>query len=564
MSLSKIRERCEILKSELLIERESFIPHWRELSDFILPRRIQLSVSDTNKGDRRNQKIIDSTATISARTLRNGMMTGITSPARKWFDLVPYNIELLDSNNVKKYLYDVREKILTAFLKSNLYNVLPIIYGDIGVFGTSVLYVEEDFENHLKFYTFPIGMYCFSNNSRMEVDTFYREFRLTVRQVIEKFCMNEKGKINIDNVSDVVKNLYENNRLEQWIDISHMITPNYMYNPSNQFSKKYLSLYWETNGDKDKFLRISGYNYFPVLTIRWEVSGSDVYGTDCPGMTALGDIKELQLLHRRHAQALEKKIMPPMVAPLSLKTQKTSILPRDITYVDDRDVGKVFRPAHDININLQELDVKIMRQQERIRRAFFEDLFLLITLTGNKDMTAREIQERHEEKLLVLGAVLEQLNQDLLSPLISIAFDILNRQGVLPEPPIELNEQPLKIEYLSIMHQAQKLLGIASIERVINFASISSNVAPEILDKINFDVLIEEYVNNVGAPPKILREEMEVEGIRMQKALMQQKMLENQSVIEGSQVIKNVGSVNPTGLKGIEALIEKNMEGKPI
>ena len=56
------RDRYEVLRAQLELERSSFMTHWREVGDFILPRRPRFSVNDVNKGDRRNQKIIDSTA----------------------------------------------------------------------------------------------------------------------------------------------------------------------------------------------------------------------------------------------------------------------------------------------------------------------------------------------------------------------------------------------------------------------------------------------------------------------------------------------------------------------
>lgn len=548
MNKEELKKRCLFLRNELITERSSFISHWRELADYILPRRIQLTPSDTNKGDKRNSKIIDSTATMSVRVLKNGMMTGITSPARKWFDIIPHDAKYVEMLSIRKWLYNVREVILNSFLRSNLYNVLPIIYGDLGVFGTGCLYIEEDPRGGFRFYTFPIGSYAVSNNSKMQIDTFMREFRLTVRQVVEKFGYNEQtGKIDWTNISDRVKSLYNSNKWEEWIDIVHYIIPNKDWNPNDITSKKYLSIYMELDSSSDKFLRVGGYSYFPVLVPRWEVSGSDVYGTDCPGMTALGDIKELQLLHRRHAQILEKKILPPLVAPVSLKTQKVSLLPNDITYIDDRDLGKGLRPVHDISVDLNHLYVKIQAQQERIKKAFFEDLFMLLAFYGDKTMTAREVQERHEEKLLVLGAVLEQLNQDLLDPLISISFHILNSQGLLPPAPRELSQIPLRIEYLSIMHQAQKLIGISSLERVLSFSSTLGAINPEVLDKIDFDSLVTEYINSLGIPV-ILRADEEVERIRAQRQMVQEQQMQLESLKQGTEAAKNL---NPQGLEAI-------------
>ena len=53
------RQQLDVLKAELDNERSSFIPHWRDLGEYIFPRRPRFHTHDINKGDKRNQKIID-------------------------------------------------------------------------------------------------------------------------------------------------------------------------------------------------------------------------------------------------------------------------------------------------------------------------------------------------------------------------------------------------------------------------------------------------------------------------------------------------------------------------
>lgn len=155
-------------------------------------------------------------------------------------------------------------------------------------------------------------------------------------------------------------------------------------------------------------------------------------------MLALGDVKQLQIGERRTMEAVEKMIRPPMIGPSSLKNQSASILPGDITYLDIREGMQGFRPVHEIQFRIQEMEQKQDQVRGRIQRAFFEDLFLMLANSNRRQITAREIEERYEEKLLALGPVLEQLNQDLLDPLIDIIFDIHLKQNLLPEIPEEL------------------------------------------------------------------------------------------------------------------------------
>jgi hypothetical protein len=573
-SLTK-RQRLELLRSQLENERSSFLSHWRDLSDYILPRRAQFQVTDANRGDKRNNKIIDNTATLAARTLASGMMSGVTSPARPWFRLTTPDPELAEYAPVKEWLHIVESRMSTSFNKSNLYNTLPIAYKDNGVFGTSPLIIEEDFSGDIfRTQCFPVGSYMIAKDARGVVNVFVREFRMTVRQLLEQFGKRDPmtGKPMWDNFSTHVKDLYDNGHMEAWIDVVHAIYPNedYVPNSGSNKQKKFSSCYYErgTSGSgshissqDNTFLRESGYDYFPVLCPRWEVTGPDVYGTNCPGMEALGDIKQLQLGEKRVMQAVDKMINPPMVGPSILRTQKASILPGDITFVDVREGTGGFRPAHEVNFRIQEMEQKQAQVRDRVRRAFFEDLFLMLANTDRRQITAREIEERHEEKLLALGPVLEQLNQDLLDPLIDITFDIHMKQGLIPPPPEELQGEDLKVEYISIMAQAQKLISIGAVERFTGFVGNMAGVVPTVLEKINTDQLVDVMADILSVPPSIVKSDEEVAKIREVQARAAQAQQQAMMMQQGAATAKDLSQIPMDEDNALTGLLEQANAG---
>lgn len=545
------RQELEILRGNLDSERQSFMSHYRDLADYILPRRPQFTISDTNKGDRRSNKIIDSTATLAARTTRSGMMSGVTSPARPWFRLTTPDPSLAEFSPVKVWLHIVSERMTDVFLRSNLYNVLPIIYSDMAVFGTGAMAVEEDpYGDVLKFHAMPIGSYMIATDDSHKVNVFFREFKLTIRQLVQKFGkVDESMEIDWSNFSVHVKSSYERKQYDTWVEVCHAIIPNEDYDPNKPDSKRFSSIYYEKGRDssdnrENKLLREAGFDFFPMLCPRWELSGEDIYGTDCPGMMALGDIKALQLMQKRKMQAVEKMINPPMIAPTSMRNSKATLLPGDITYNDERDGMKGFRPAHEVNIRITELLESIKEHQDRIRRCFYEDLFLMLAQSDRRQITAREIEERHEEKLLALGPVLEQLNQDLLDPLIDIAFSVMMNQGLIPPAPPELQGVKLKVEYISIMAQAQKLVGTSGIEKFLQFTGnlVAASQQTEALDKIDFDQMIDVYGDLMSINPSIIRSDDIVATMRQQRqqALIAQKKMEMLERISGS--VKNMAS----------------------
>jgi hypothetical protein len=577
------RHKLELLRAQLEIERSSFLSHWRELGDFILPRRPRFDITDVNKGDKRNQKIYDSTASLASRTLRSGMMAGVTSPARPWFRLTTSDPEMAESGAVKKWLSTVQERMQTSFLRSNIYNVLPTMYGDLGTFGTAPIFIEEDFKNVMRGTSFPIGSYTIAKDYRGVVNTFVREFRMTVRQIVDQFGVKVNNEYKWDNFSDTVKSLYNSGHYEQWVDVVHVVYPNDEYIPERLEAKykKYASCYYERGSygasgstnidtqhiggiDNGKFLRESGYDYFPVLCPRWETTGEDVYGTDCPGMTALPDIKQLQTGEKRVAQAIEKMINPPMVAPTSLKNAKVSILPGDITYADARDGQVGLRTAHEVSLSINEMENKQSQVRQRIQRAYYEDLFLMLANDTRSNITAREIEERHEEKLLALGPVLEQLNQDLLDPLIDLAFDLHVKQGFIPPPPDELQGKDLKVEYISIMAQAQKLVGIAGVERFTSYVGNLAAVNPNILDKVDFDQAVDVYADMTSVPPSMVRTDEDVAVMRQQKAHAEQMQQRMNMMQQGAAVAKDLSGASLEGDNALTKLAEQARAGSLV
>lgn len=541
--------------AELTTERSSFIRHWQDLSDYILPRQARFTVTDRNRGDRRNSKIVDNTATLAVRTLSSGMMSGITSPARPWFQLATPDPSLNEFTPVKLWLDLVKQRMSTVFLRSNLYTTLPITYADLGVFGTNAFAVLEDDEDVIRCYPFPIGSYAIGTSHRGNTDSVYREYQMTARQLVSQF--------GIENVSIATKNLYERGNGEAWIDVVHAVEPNPDYDERKAESryKRFRSCYYEKGADGENMLRRSGFDDFPVMAPRWSLTGEDIYGHS-PGMDALGDIKALQLEQKRKAQAIDKMVNPPMTAPSSLRNSRASLLPGDVTYVDVQSGQQGFAPAYEINPRINELMLDIQENQGRIRRAFFEDLFLMIANDQRSNITAREIQERHEEKLLMLGPVLERLNDELLDPLIDRTFNIMTRMGLIPPPPKELQGMDLSVEYISVMAQAMKLTGITGIERFMAFAGNMAQANPEVMDKIDFDQAIDEYANMVGTPPSLVRDDDTVAQVRKQRAEQQAQMQQAELAAQGAQTVKTLSQTQLNDENAVGAMINQ-LRGVP-
>ncbi|KAF6596816.1 phage tail protein [Cronobacter sp. EKM101R] len=534
MTNETLKEQLTKQLAQLEQERETFEPHWRELSDFIIPRGSRFLTSEANRGDRRNNKIVDPTATMANRTLSSGMMSGITSPARPWFKLATPDPEMMDYGPVKLWLETVQNRMNDMFNKSNLYQSLPIIYSSLGTFGTGALAVLEDDEDVIRTMPFPVGSYYIANSPRLSVDTCFRKFSMTVRQLVREFGLNS--------VSSSTKSLFENGSYEKWVDVVHAVYPNMNRETGkmNAKNKAFRSVYFEVGGDNDKVLRESGYDEFPIMAPRWEVNGEDVYGASCPGMIALGQVKALQLEQRRKAQQIDKQTNPPMIGPTSLKTQRVSLLPGDITYVDQVTGAEGLRPAYVVNPNLGDLLGDIQDTRQLINSAYFVDLFMMLQNVNTRSMPVEAVIEMKEEKLLMLGPVLERLNDEFLDPLIDRAFSMMARKNMLPEPPEEMQGMPLRIEYISVMAQAQKAIGLSSLERFVGFVGNLANAKQEALDKLDVDQAIDNYAVMSGVSPTVVVPQEQAQQTRSDRAQQQQQAMALQTGLAAAQVAKTL------------------------
>lgn len=536
---AKPRMRYIKRRARLRADRTSWDAHYWDLSEQIQPRRARFFSRDTNRGGERNQNIINNTPVRSMATLSAGIQEGQTSPSRPWYRYVAPTPALSQVASVKSWLHVVEESMREVFARSNFYNSIHSIYGDLGTFATGVMYMEEDVEDIIRCEVLMVGQYCLALDARGRVSTVYRDVTLSVEQLVEKF--------GYDSCSQRVKDLFDQERVDEQVDIIHVVEPNDEYSRGKigRKGKKWKSCWMELIGDdRTGFLLESGYNEFPYMCPRWDVAAGDTYGSGSPGMEVLGDCKALQHFERQSATAFNKTVDPAMVGPSSLNGQEVSLLPGDVTYVDSMSAGMTFKPAHEIMPQaLQAFEVKIANTEKRIKAGCYADLWLAL-LHSEGSMTAREVEERHEEKMLQLGPVVGRMQDELLAPAIERAFMICLRRNMFPPAPKELQGTQLSIQFTSIMAVAQKLVDTAGIERLVGFVmqqaaipALSNN-----LDVIDFDQANKAYGDALNVAPAIIRSAEAIAKIRAavqraQAAQQQQAMAQQQA--EGAQALSN-------------------------
>lgn len=534
--------------SALKNERSSWFTHWREISDYLMPRQGRFFVSDRNQGKKRHNNIYDSTATMSLNRLAAGLMAGMTSPARPWFRLAVPDPKLMELASVKNWLDDTSSMMREVFARSNTYRALHSQYKELAGFGTAATIVVNDFENIIHMHPLTVGEYAIATDFKGYVNTLFREFDMTVAQVV--------GEFGIDNVSNKVKDAFERGNLDNWVTVLHLIEPRKERDLKKKDSKNmaYASIYMEAAGaDDDKVLRETGFKRFPAICPRWDVSGGDIYGNS-PGMEALGDIRQLQHQQLRKAEGIDYQVKPPVQIPVSMRGQENDLLPGGSSYYDLASPNGAIKTAFEVNINLQHLMMDIQDVRTRIKATFYEDLFMMIANDQRSNITAREIAERHEEKLIMLGPVLERLHNEMLSPLIDITFDKIVEAGALPPPPREMQGMDINVEFVSMLAQAQRAVGTGAVDRLLGTVGMIAQMKPEVLDKLDSDQIIDAYSDMLGVDPDLIVADDKVAIIRADRAKQQQAMQQAAMVPQMAQTAKTMSEIDTENDNGLTAL----------
>ena len=529
MNQNKARVQMMRRWGALKTERSGWMDHWKEISDNLLPRSGRFVVTDRNKGEKRHNAIYDSTATRGLRVLAAGLMAGMTSPARPWFRLTTSDPDLDESAAVKQWLKDVRTQMMLVFARSNTYRALHTMYEELGAFGTASTIIVPDFKNVIHHHPLTVGQYAIAENHQGQVNTLYREFSMSVVQMVREF--------GYKNCSIAVRNMYDQGNIDAFIPIHHAIEPR----ADRDLSKKdslnmpFRSVYFEAGGNDDDLLRESGYKDFNAVCPRWAISGGDVYGNS-PAMEALGDIKQLQHEQLRKAQAIDFQTKPPLQAPMAAKVNGVNMLPGGVSYVDAASPNGGIRTSFEVSLNLQYLREDIMDVRERINSAFHADMFLMLANGNNGQMTATEVAERHEEKLLMLGPVLERLHNEMLSPMVEMTFAQQIEAGTLPPPPQEMQGKELSIEFVSMLAQAQRAVATNSIDRFVGNLGAVAGFKPDVLDKFDADKWADTYADALGIDPDLIVPGEQVALVRQSRAqaMAQQQQAEQAAMAADS------------------------------
>lgn len=543
--------------SRLEQDRAYWMSMWQSIADLVMPRKSYILTQTITPSVDKETRLFDSTAVRANMVLAAGCMSYITPADSRWCSFeAPEGIE--DGEGVQEYFAEVTEVVLETLARSNFHTAIHEVYLDRGCFGTAVLFVEPGETTPIIFRNIDVGSFVLSENHEGVVDTCFRKFEMTARQVVEEF--------GIENVSDTIRKAYEDQKnLDQKFEIIHGVYPrsDKERDPKklDGKNKPFASCYLECRSKH--ILREGGYDEKPFMATRYLKWQQGVYGWS-PSWVALPDIRQLNFLQKQMDALAELAAFPRVLVPDGMEG-----------VVDLRAGGITYFNASDPSAKPQEwatqgrYDVGLQRVQEKqqhINEAFSVPLFQMFTseesMTPNR-MTATEVNARNAERLANFSPTFARLTTELLIPLLQRVYGILARRGELPPPPEALIQQDAKgqlfvpepkVVFNSRIALAVRAIELAASERALTRAAALQQATGDtsIMDNFNLDHIVREGALAEGMDADHLRDKGEISQLREQRAQAQAEAMEQQQAMAMAEMANKASAVKQDSLLGQE------------
>lgn len=534
-------------KGKLKAQRGTWESNWQELTNLVLPNEADFN-TERSKGGKRTTHVYDSTGIHANEMLAAGLHGMLTNPASNWFSLRIKDDQnnLADSSEAKQWLEDTTNVILSEIAAPSVAFSSHIheYYLSLCSIGTACIFIGDPVNREgVSFRAIHIEEIFIAENADGIIDTVFRSFEMTVRQIVQKW--GEKS------LSPRIAKMYEKKDYDKQVQLLHCVYPREDMDKGKKAATMLpvASVYID---EKDKHvLAEGGFDEMPYMVSRWSKAVGEVFGRS-PAMTALPDIKMLQEIMKTTIKAAQKVVDPPLLVPDDGVLGPVRTIPGGLNYYRASSGARIEPLQTGANIGLSYDMMNDLR--ERIRTMFFLDQ---LQFQGAPRMTATEVVERTERTLRLLGPTLGRLQSEFLGPMIERIYGVLSRAERLPEPPESIAEQELKIEYVSPLARAQRQSETQGIMRTLEFIGPIAGMDPQAAQVVKGADTVRHIAELNGVPPMLLKsdEELLEEAKAQQEAqAAQQQMMQGAEVMDmmqkGANVAKTAGEAGLNLVQG--------------
>ncbi len=489
--------------------------HWEEVARKVLPYYSTSFYSQQNMvaGTKRSQEQYDITANAALWKFAAAMESMLTPANGKWHRMRPTDPSLRKNKNVMGWFDTVNDAMFHyrysphSGFQANMHDG----YVSIGAFGTSCIFTDQFKDptqpgvRGLRYRQVHLGELFFAANHQGQVDKVYRRFKMTLRQIAQKW-----GKEMLpDGLAGRLKE-----KPEEEVIVVHAVRPNHDFEQGrlDKKGKRFTSHY--ILKDQKHLLEEGGYRSMPYSVARYLTAPGELYGRS-PAMNVLPSVNVLNEEKKVILKQGHRTVDPVLLAHDDGILDGFSLKPGAINAggvnADGRPLVHVL-PTGNIAIGKELMDDERMA----INDAFLVTLFQILVETPQ--MTATEVLERAREKGALLSPTMGRFQAEGLGPLIEREFDLLLYQGLIPPPPPELMEAggDYKVEYDAPLNRAMRAEEASGIMRTAQWAAeiVAQTQDPSAMDWFEWDTIIPELADINGAPFRFIRDPQVVAQIR--------------------------------------------------
>ena len=518
------------IQSRLEAERSTYDNHCEEVARYVIPRLDDFQFQTKTPGEKRTQYQFDSTAPLALERFSSIIEALVVPRSQLWHGLEPIDRELVDNHEVMEWYEDVRNYLfkLRYGTTSNFASQANEMFTSMGAFGTGVLITQERPGQWLRYKSSHIREHYFTENSDGVIDANWRKYKLTARQAIAEF--------GVDNVSERIIKAAEKSPNEKFFFL-HCVMPR------NEKGMPFVS--YHIDMEACKLMRApGGYRKFPFIVSRYVTSPDEIYGRS-PAMTALAEIKMLNSMRKTDIKARHLSVDPPNLAANEATVRKFNQRPGAMNYGALDMMGNQLVRPYQTGSRIELSNDAIEQSRKMVNDIFLVTLFQILIETP--EMTATEVLARQQEKGDLLSPIGGRIESETLGKLIEREIDymavtgLFDEDGPLPMPP-EVRERngEYDISYVSPMSRMRLAGEAAGAERTIQSLIPAAQIEPKVFDHIDWDEYVKIIRRANGAPIKLIRSSDDVAAMQQSRAQQEQMMQLAQAAPQVAGAVKDI------------------------
>jgi hypothetical protein len=506
---------------QLESERGTWETHWTEIADRVLPRYSDTffkPTSEQTRGEKRTEKMIDSTAGLALERFSAAMESMLTPRTQKWHRLKPSDDSLARDRDVKLWFEAATNELFKQryATKANYASQQHEVYMGLGAFGTGIMFTDFHDQGGLRYTATNLKEILFEMNHQGIVDTSYRKYSLSARQMVQRV---EAGRWK--SVPDEVTKAVEKTP-DKRFEIIHCIRPRTEVEPGrlDDRGKPWASYYISVQGRHE--LSQGGFDTFPYQISRYVTGPGEKYGRS-PAMFVLPSIKVLNEQKKTLLTQGHRAVAPVLLSHDDGILDTFSMAPGSMNPGGVTAEGRPLVHALPVG-NLAAGQELMDMERQVINDGFLVSLFQILVDTPT--MTATEVLERAREKGALLSPTMGRQQSEMLGPMIEREVDVLLKQGLLPPMPELLIEAKgeFEVEYdspLSRSQRAEEASGwLRTLEAAIAYANTTQDLS--VLDQFDADIIYQQLAEINAVPASWMRDPAAIQQLRETRAQQQQ------------------------------------------